>query len=172
MNIRFLGNSEIYQMDVTIQGAGLVQIHPQQYPGLDVDVGFEIITPKGSVFGRYLDYTTVYRRMDDGSIILSNDGRVWMPPVVPELDPEPEPTWEELAEMERQEQIMSTQSEIDTLKLQLDSTDYKIVKTYEYSLVGMESDYDVDSLHAERQALRDQINAKEAELQSLMEETA
>lgn len=169
MNVRFSGSTEVYQVNVTVPGAGLVQIHPP-LPDVDLTVGFEVLTPKGSAYGKYLDYTTVYRRMDDGSVILSNDGRVWTPP--PEPEPEPEQTEEELAEMERQEQIMSTQSEIDTLKLQLDSTDYKLVKTYEYSLVGMESDYDVDALHAERQALRDAINAREAELKVLMEETA
>lgn len=169
MNVRFKGSSEIYQMNVTVPGAGLVQLNAP-LPDVDLNAGFEILSSRGTVFGKYLEYKTVYRQMDDGSVILSNDGRLWTPP--PEPEPEPEQTEEELAEMKRQAQIRSLRDEIDTLKLQLDSTDYKIVKTYEYSLVGMESDYDVDALHAERQALRDQINAKEAELQSLMEETA
>ena len=44
-------------------------------------------------------------------------------------------------------------------KRQLNATDYKIIKAYEYSLVGLEQPYDIHALHAERQALRDEINS-------------
>lgn len=102
MNVRFCGSTEVYQMDVTIHGPGLVQIHP---PFLDVDLtaGFEILTPKNSAYGKYLDYTTVYRRMDDGSVILSNDGRVWTPPPEPEPVEPYVPTLEEVKVAKKQE---------------------------------------------------------------------
>lgn len=103
MDIKFNGNTEIYHMNVAIPGTGLVQLYPQQYPGLDVTVGFEIITPKGSSFGKYLDYTTVYRRMDDGSVILSNDGKVWTPPPDPEPVEPYVPTLEEVKASKKQE---------------------------------------------------------------------
>lgn len=55
-------------------------------------------------YGKYQEYTTIYRRMDDGSIILSNDGRVWTPPPPPEPAPDPEPpTLEEVRAKKRQE---------------------------------------------------------------------
>lgn len=54
--------------------------------------------------------------------------------------------------------------QIAELKEQLASTDYKIIKCSEASLIGEELPYDVAELHAERQALRDQINALEAKL--------
>lgn len=54
--------------------------------------------------------------------------------------------------------------EIFDLKAQIESSDYQIIKCYEYSLMNLEMPYDVEQLHAERQALRDQINALEVQL--------
>lgn len=50
---------------------------------------------------------------------------------------------------------------IADLKRQLSATDYKVIKAYEYSLVGLEAPYDIVALHNERQALRDAINKLE-----------
>ena len=50
---------------------------------------------------------------------------------------------------------------IADLKRQLTATDYKVIKAYEYSLVGLEAPYDIVALHNERQALRDAINKLE-----------
>ena len=47
------------------------------------------------------------------------------------------------------------------LESQLTDTDYKIIKCSEYSLAGLESPYDIAVLHAQRQAIRDQINTLE-----------
>lgn len=49
------------------------------------------------------------------------------------------------------------------LKKQLQKTDYKIIKCYEYELAGKEPPYDMKALHTERQALRDKINGQEQE---------
>lgn len=57
----------------------------------------------------------------------------------------------------------SPEYQITTLKAQLSAADYKITKCMEYFLVGLDLPYDVETLHAERQALRDQINALEIE---------
>ena len=64
----------------------------------------------------------------------------------------PEPTPEEIKEQQ-----------IAELKSQLDATDYKIIKCSEYQLAGVELPYDIAALHAQRQALRDQINELENE---------
>ena len=58
---------------------------------------------------------------------------------------------------------------IGQLQAELDSTDYKVIKCYEYSLVGKETPYDIETLHAERQALRDEINVLQAELGEVAE---
>lgn len=56
---------------------------------------------------------------------------------------------------------IDVQSQIAELKAQLSSTDYKIIKCSEAQLMGEELPYDIVALHAERQAIRDQINELE-----------
>ena len=116
----------------------------------------------------YLSYTTLYRDIDENTVILSNDGSVY-------VEPEPLepyiPTEDELAEQERQSNIQSLKSQISELKTQLASTDYIFVKCYEASLVDKTIDeYDFETLHAERQSLREQINQLETELSALESE--
>lgn len=55
----------------------------------------------------------------------------------------------------------STEEQISKLKGQLESTDYKIIKCSEVQMVGGELPYDIATLHAERQAIRDRINELE-----------
>ena len=55
-----------------------------------------------------------------------------------------------------------SQPEVEILKSKLSSTDYKITKCMEYQLSGMGLPYDIEQLHAERQALRDRINEIES----------
>ena len=64
-----------------------------------------------------------------------------------------------------------SQEEIDTdnikfkveeLKTGLEMSDYKIIKTIEYQLLGLESPYDLNELHRERQDMRDMINDMES----------
>jgi len=43
-------------------------------------------------------------------------------------------------------------------EIELGNSDYKIVKSYEYQLLGLEIPYDLQSLHAEREELRERIN--------------
>lgn len=51
--------------------------------------------------------------------------------------------------------------QIAELKKQLSATDYKVIKCSECQLLGEEMPYDVVALHAERQAIRDEINILE-----------
>ena len=51
--------------------------------------------------------------------------------------------------------------EIAILKSQLAETDYKIIKCHEYNLVGMELPYNIQTLHEEREQIREQIREKE-----------
>lgn len=53
------------------------------------------------------------------------------------------------------------QRRIAELKAQLAATDYKIIKCSECSLAGLDLPYDIAALHAERQAIRDEINRLE-----------
>jgi hypothetical protein len=78
------------------------------------------------------------------------NGSAWEYQEIPQPEPEPEPTPEEKKEMS-----------IAELKLQLASTDYKIIKCSECSLAGLDLPYDIVALHAERQAVRAEINSLE-----------
>jgi hypothetical protein len=53
------------------------------------------------------------------------------------------------------------QEQIKVLKEELASTDYKVIKCYEYSLAGLELPYDITLLHEEREAIREQIRELE-----------
>lgn len=68
-----------------------------------------------------------------------------------------EPSEEELREMERA-QVMC---EINALKEELASSDYKVAKIAECGALGLPMPYDVEALHKERQAIRDRINELE-----------
>lgn len=113
--------------------------------------------------GEYAAYTTLYRK-GDGWYELSDDGSVYIEPVAPV---QPEPTEEELAEQARQQQISQLTVQIDGLKAKIAANDYKVIKTYEYDLLGEQTEYDMQAVHAERQALRDQINSLETQLADL-----
>lgn len=115
--------------------------------------------------GEYAAYTTLYRK-GEGWYELSDDGSVYIEPVEPV---QPEPTEEELAEQARQQQISQVIAQIDDLKARIAASDYKIIKTYEYTLLGEQTEYDIEAVHAERQALRDQINTLETQLADLTE---
>ena len=116
--------------------------------------------------GEYEAYTTLYRA-GEGWYELSDDGSVYVEPVAPV---QPEPTEEELAEQARQQQISQLTAQIDGLKAQIAASDYKVIKTYEYTLLGEQTEYDMKAVHAERQALRDQINSLETQLAELTAE--
>ena len=47
------------------------------------------------------------------------------------------------------------------LVLRLTKSDYKVIKCYEYSLAGLDLPYDIEALHAEREAIRDEIRKLE-----------
>lgn len=116
--------------------------------------------------GEYAAYTTLFRK-GDGWYELSDDGSVYIGPVAPV---QPEPTEEELAELARQRQISQVNAQIADLKNRIAASDYKVIKTYEYTLMGEQTEYDMETVHAERQALRDQINILETQLADLTAE--
>lgn len=56
-------------------------------------------------------------------------------------------------------------NDICLLKSELSNSDYKITKCYEATLIGEPLPYDIQSLHTERQNIRDRINELEGLLQ-------
>ena len=61
------------------------------------------------------------------------------------------------------QKIKTPQMKLTDLKSQLTSTDYQVIKCYEYSLAGLALPYDITALHEEREALRVQIRELEEE---------
>ena len=57
-------------------------------------------------------------------------------------------------------------SENERMKSELQESDYKVIKCAEAMAIGAYMPYDVESLHKERQALRDKINELESEVQN------
>ena len=163
--IKFKDSEEFLPAVVLPTGNNTVKITTDTEPNLS---GFRLYLRDNEDYpldnGEYESYTTLYRQ-GKGWYELSNDGSVYqeVAPVQPE-----EPTEEELAEMARQQEIADICSQISNLKAQIADTDYQIIKSYEYSLVGLDSDYDIESLHQSRQSLRDQINELEAQLAELI----
>lgn len=119
----------------------------------------------------YKKFKTLYRSISENEYQLSNDGSVYVEPVIPEPEPIPEPTPEEKEEEERRQKIAELQAELASKEQELADTDYIIIKLYEYSLVGETTDeYDINELHEKRQAIRDEINAISEQIAILIAE--
>ena len=151
MKLKYLNEETAYDVEFYKVSKNIVQI-TGDFP-IRTD-GFTLSRETYEDNWDYSAYTTIYREVENGCQF-SNDGSVWVEPTV-EI-----PTEEELAEMEEQKRIANVSNQINDLKEQLASTDYKIIKCTECSMVGKEMPYDVNELHAERQAIRDEINLLE-----------
>ena len=80
---------------------------------------------------------------------------------------ERELTQEELNIVEHNQRMYDLQvkkDKIQQLKRKLSDTDYQVIKNYEYFLANKELPYDIDAIHDNRQALRDEINRLEGEV--------
>ncbi len=86
---------------------------------------------------------------------------------------EREATEEELKMIEEHEnvekELMQKNEELADLERILSESDYKIIKSYESSLIGKELEYDIEQLHIERQNMRDKINEVKNEVAKLKE---
>lgn len=99
------------------------------------------------------DYAPKVLTLDDGRQVINPTEAMYVEAGYYPYTP-PEPSEAEVAEQERQ-------ASIESLKMQLAESDYKVIKIAECLACGLDAPYDVAALHQERQALRDQINALE-----------
>ena len=67
--------------------------------------------------------------------------------------------------MEKEQEIRNLQSILSSTASPIG--DWKIAKHMEYTLLGMDSPYDIEALHTERQAIRDRINDLQEELNAM-----
>lgn len=66
-------------------------------------------------------------------------------------------------EILNQEAEEEKQAKIKELQSELNESDYKIIKCNEYKLAGLELPYNIEELHKQRQAVRDEINKLQGE---------
>lgn len=57
------------------------------------------------------------------------------------------------------EQVIDKEQRIRDLNAELASTDYRVLKCVEAQTLGLPAPYDMKTVHAERQAIRDEINS-------------
>ena len=138
MNILFLEQKEPVEGKVTKQDDNHVLI---EGAGKNTS-GFNLLTEKGFVFGKYEDYTTLYKDTETG-YILSNDGSVYVEPE-PIPEPEPiEPTLEEVKESKVGE-MNETQQKVIAAGVDVTLTDgttehFALEEHDQTSLVGLQS---------------------------------
>ena len=144
MNILFLDQKEPVEGKVVKQDDSHILIE-----GVEKNTsGFQLLTEKGYVFGKYEEFTTLYKEEENG-FILSSDGSVYvepepMPEPEPEPEPEPyEPTLEDLQESKVAEINMAQQRIIATgvdVVLTDGTTEHFTLEDHDQtSLVGLQS---------------------------------
>lgn len=166
MYIKFLNSSKIFE-DCTLRTIrqGVTRLNLKEKPD-NPYAGFMAYIDKGCtvLIGNYEAYRTKYKDSEDKTVLFLSTGEVYREPPMEEI---PELTPEEIAAQERERRIEELQAQIAGYKSSIDATDYRIIKAYEYSTVGLEVEYDIDALHKERQSYRDAINGLEKELQKI-----
>ena len=108
--------------------------------------GFRLLTEKGCVFGKYEEFTTLYKEEENG-FILSSDGSVYVEPEpMPEPEPEPEPyepTLEDLQEAKVAEMNMAQQeiiaAGVDVVLTDGTTEHFTLEDHDQTSLVGLQS---------------------------------
>lgn len=143
MNILFLDQKEPVEGKVVKQDDSHILIE-----GVEKNTsGFQLLTEKGYVFGKYEEFTTLYK--EENGFILSNDGSVYvepepMPEPEPEPEPEPyEPTLEDSQEAKVNEMNMAQQGIIAAgvdVVLTNGTTEHFTLEDHDQtSLVGLQS---------------------------------
>lgn len=138
MNILFENKKEPVVGKVTVQDE-----HHLILEGIEVNTsGFCLLTNGGCAYGKYQDYTTLYKKTETG-YILSNDGSVYAEPE-PIPEPEPiEPTLEEIKESKVSE-MNETQQKVIVAGVDVTLTDgttehFALEDHDQTSLVGLQS---------------------------------
>lgn len=112
------------------------------YPSDIITNGFEIHNEHNNtnMSGDYYhSFNTVYRELDSCSVLLSDNGDVYVEPVVPDPEPIPEPTEEELAAQKLAEFNIEKENKIYEMRSACETTIEKGIttsegKTYSYTV--------------------------------------
>lgn len=134
-NIKFLNESIIRQADVKKISEHIIQIK-----GVEKNTsGFYVLNKIGLVFGKYEEFTTLYRTIE-GGFQLSNDGSIYEEP---QPEPEPEPSLEQVQEEKVSEMNKAQQAAIEygvDVQLTDGTTEHFSLTQYDQqSLTGLQS---------------------------------
>lgn len=174
--IKFNNNENNVKVDLSLDAknrAKITFINKNDVPD-DAEIllgGFKEINEHNFIVqSDFSEMIYIYRIYDDGLtyVFTKDENDIYIEPQSDYDSPEGSTlitlTEEELIEIEKQKQIQNINNQINDLKAQIASTDYQIIKSYEYFLVGIESEYDINILHQTRQELRNEINNLETQL--------
>ena len=94
LEMKYVGEDTAYKVTFAIISADVVQL-AGDFPVKTS--GFRLSRIGKNDNWNYTKYTTIYRQLD-GAVQFSNDGSVYVPPVISDPEPAPEPTLEEVQE--------------------------------------------------------------------------
>jgi len=114
------------------RGSNILEIKfPQSVDLSSFDLSsIEVLNEHDLLCATFIGYSTIYSTVGD-LVKLSNDGSIYVEPIIPEPIPEPEPhvpTEEELLEIARQEKIAEINSQIASIDSEFTSLDYVGIK--------------------------------------------
>lgn len=114
------------------RGSNILEIKfPQSVDLSSFDLSsIEVLNEHDLLCATFIGYSTIYSTVED-LVKLSNDGSVYVEPIIPEPIPEPEPhvpTEEELFEIARQEKIAEINLQIANIDSEFASLDYVGIK--------------------------------------------
>ena len=139
LEMRYVGEDTAYQVTFTIISADVVQL-AGDFPVKTL--GFTLSRIGKNDNWNYTKYTTVYRQLD-GAVQFSNEGSVYVPPVIPD-PPEPKPpTLEEVQEAKVAEMNTAQQTVIAAgvdVQLTNGQTEHFTLTQYDQqSLMGLQT---------------------------------
>ena len=137
--MRYVGEDTVYKVTFTIISADVVQLSGD-FPAKTS--GFRLSRIGKNDNWNYTKYTTIYRQLD-GAVQFSNDGSVYVPPVIPD-PPEPKPpTLEEVQETKVAEMNTAQQTVIAAgvdVQLTNGQTEHFTLTQYDQqSLMGLQT---------------------------------
>lgn len=128
--IKFLKDSMLYTCDLTPIKNGVYKITSDTLPAENVVLsGFEILNENNfSVMSDCSNFTTKYKESDGNSIYVST-GEIYVEPAVPDPEPIPEPTEEELAAQKLAEFNIEKENKIYEMRSACETTIEKGITT-------------------------------------------
>lgn len=139
--IRFLNNDTIYDVQLSFLRENIVKIQFTSIPSEKFYLsGFKLLNEHNlSVMGDFSLFTTKYKDTDEENTIYLSTGEVYVEPVVPDPEPIPEPTEEELAAQKLAEFNMEKENKIYEMRDACETTIENGIttsegKTYSYTV--------------------------------------